>query len=52
MSVIDAGVATVYVLISEDPDAFMRTNPTLFVELQNAWAAIGYNTQSKQYMRP
>lgn len=52
MSVIDAGVATVYVLISEDPEAFMRTNPALFVELNNAWAAIGYNYQSKQYMRP
>jgi hypothetical protein len=52
MSVIDAGVATIYVLFAEDPEAFMRTQPALFAELNNAWAAIGYNYQSKHLTRP
>lgn len=52
MSVIDAGVATIYVLFAEDAEAFMRTNPALFTDLSNAWAAIGYSYHTKQYMRP
>lgn len=51
MSVIDAGVAAIYVLNAEDPEAFMRTHPPLFVELNNAWHAIGYNYQTKTLSR-
>ncbi len=52
MSVIDAGVASIYVLNAEDPEAFMRSHPALFTELNNAWAQIGYNYQSKHLTRP
>lgn len=51
MSVIDAGVAAIYVLNAEDPEALMRTHPPLFVELNNAWAAIGYNYRAKTLTR-
>ena len=42
MSVVDAGVATVFVCFAEDPSAFQRTHPELFTPLLEAWEQIGY----------
>ena len=48
MSVIDAGVATIFVVFAEDPGAFRQSHPELHDQLVSAWERIGYNKQSGQ----
>eukprot|EP00624_Nannochloropsis_granulata_P000092 evm.model.NODE_10285_length_5569_cov_33.898186.1 len=43
MSVLDAGVATVFVVFAEDPEAFAQSHPALYGELVQAWEKIGYD---------
>jgi len=42
MSVLDAGVATVYLCFIENPNAISTAHPDMYNELASAWAAIGY----------
>lgn len=41
-SVIDSGVATVFVCFSEGGDVLEQTHPSLFYELSSAWREMGY----------
>ena len=41
-SVIDSGVATVFVCFSEGSDVLEQTHPSLFYELSSAWKEMGY----------
>jgi len=51
MSVLDAGVATVFVVFAEDPEAFARSHPALHGELVQAWATMGYDPVRRNITR-
>jgi hypothetical protein len=42
MSVIDAGVAAIFVCFAEDPAAFKESHPGLYEPLVAAWSGVGY----------
>lgn len=50
MSVIDAGVATVFVCFAEDPTALEATHPDHFAELLRAWEMMHYDIHRRCVM--